>query len=319
MRNTLKKLSAHVKNMWVQPSFFFKTRFLKVSLHFLLTSAKLSILCTGLIAVNLALASIGYGQSKLLKDAVAVWLFDEITKKKEKRAIVEVISDVTGNGHDARLLNEPKLRDGKFNMAMEFSQRRKSYLVVPDHEALQLTDSITILAWVKRPASPKDAAPYYILAKGNTWQSDSPAYGISLHKVFNNMFYFWYKGGFQGTDGIKDDQWHHYAVVAQSKFGDAVLYIDGELKPVKHRDGAKRVELQPTPEGRTINIHIGALTPGRFDALSDNTIDEVAIFKTALTQAEIRKLMAVGLDRGIYSVSPADKLATGWGRIKQKQ
>ena len=30
-------MTAHVKNMCKKPSFFFKTRFLKVSLHFLLT------------------------------------------------------------------------------------------------------------------------------------------------------------------------------------------------------------------------------------------------------------------------------------------
>lgn len=272
-----------------------------------------------LIAVNLILASVGYGQSKLLKEAVAVWLFDEITKKKEDRAIVEVISDASGNGHDAKLFNTPKLRDGKFGMAMEFRQRRKNYLLVPDHEALQLTDSITILAWVKRPESPRDAAPYYILAKGQTWQSDRPAYGIALHKVFNNMFYFWYKGGFKGTEGIKDDQWHHYAVVAKAKTREVVLYIDGDLKPVKHEDGEKRVQLAPTPEGSAIDLYIGALRPGRFDALSDNTIDEVAIFRTSLTQTEIRKLMTVGLDRGIYSVSPLDKLATSWARIKQRR
>ena len=280
---------------------------------------KLCILYSGLIAIHLMFADVSHGQSKFLKEAVAVWLFDEITKIKENRAIVEVITDATGNGHNARLVNEPKLRNGKFNTAMEFSQRRKSYLLVPDHEALQLTDSITMLAWVKRPASPKDAAPYYIFAKGNTWQSDTPAFGISLHKVFNNMFYFWYRGGYQGTDGIKDDQWHHYAVVAKAKTTEAVFYIDGELKPVKYGDGAKRIELEPTPEGRRIDMHIGAITPGRFDAYSDNTIDEVAVFKTMLTQAEIRKLMTVGLDRGIYSVSPSDKLATSWARIKQNR
>ena len=272
-----------------------------------------------LIAVNLMLASVGYGQSMLLKEAVAVWLFDEITKKKEDRAIVEVIRDASGNGHDARLFNAPKLRDGKFGMAMEFSQSRKNYLLVPDHEALQLTDSITILAWVKRPTTPKDTAPYYILAKGQTWQSDRPAYGISIHKVFNNMFYFWYKGGFQGTDGIKDDQWHHYAVVAKGKTREVVLYIDGDLKPVKHEDGEKRVHLAPTPVGSAIDLYIGALRPGRFDALSDNTIDEVGIFSASLTQTEIRKLMTVGLDRGIYSVSPLDKLATSWAMIKQRR
>ena len=272
-----------------------------------------------LIAVNLMLASVGYGQSKLLKEAVAIWLFDEIAKKKEDRAIVEVIRDASGNGHDAILFNAPKLRDGKFGMAMEFSQRRKNYLLVPDHEELQLTDSITIVAWVKRPASPKDTAPYYILAKGQTWQSDRPAYGISIHKVFNNMFYFWYKGGFQGTDGIKDDQWHHYAVVAKANTRAVVLYIDGNLKPVKYEDGEKRIHLKPTPEGSAIDLYIGAIRPGRFDGFSDNTVDEIGIFRTSLTQTEIRKLMTVGLDRGIYSVSPLGKLATSWAMIKHRR
>ena len=278
---------------------------------------KLRIVGISLIAVNLMVANVSYAQSKFLRDVVAMWLFDEIYKKKEDRIISEVIKDASNNGHDAHLMNNPKLRDGKFGMAMEFSQGKKNYLQVPDHEALQLTEEITIVTWVKRPSSPKDAPPYYILAKGNTWQSDSPGYGIALHKVFNNMFYFWYKGGFQGTDGIKDDQWHHYAVVAKARTREPILYIDGEIQPAKHTDGEKRIELAPTPPGGKIHLHIGALTPGRFDALSDNTIDETAIFKTALTQADIRKLMQVGLDRGVYSVSPAGKLATSWAEIKQ--
>ena len=68
-----------------------------------------------------------------------------------------------------------------------------------------------------------------------------------------------------------------------------------------------------------MNLHIGVLTPGRFDSFSDNTIDETAIFKTALTQADIRKLMTVGIDRGIYSVSPTGKIATSWAKIKQRR
>ena len=75
-----------------------------------------------------------------------MWLFEELYKKKEGGTISEVIKDASNNGHDARLVNNPKLRDGKFGMAMEFSQRKKNYLEVLDHEALQLTEEISIVA-----------------------------------------------------------------------------------------------------------------------------------------------------------------------------
>ena len=265
----------------------------------------MDILRISLIAVNLMATNVGYAQSPLFNEVVAMWQFDEVGRPRS-------IEDTSGNGHDALVVHKPKFADGKFGTAIRSNRGTENYLEVPDHEALQLTDAISMVAWVKRPPVAKDRAPYYILAKGNTWQSNISGYGIALHKVFNNMFYFWYKGGFQGTDGIKDDQWHHYAVVAKNGARRPTLYIDGKLKSVTHEDGETRIELVPTPPHRTINLIIGALVPGkaRFDSFSDNTIDEVAVFKTALMQSDIQTLMTNGLDRGIYSVSPSGKLAT---------
>ena len=275
------------------------------------------IVCISLVVLNPSFAGFSYSQSEFNGQVVGIWLFDEIYKKKAGKTITYVIKDASGNGHDALLVNEPKLREGRFGMAMEFSQRRGSHLLVPDHEGLQPTEQISILAWVRRPPTAKDTAPYYILAKGNVWQGDDPGYGIALHKVFNNMFYFWYKGGFRGTDGRKDDLWHHYAVVAKVQTREPTLYIDGELQPVKHGDGVKQIEFLPTPLGQTMDLFIGSMRPGRFDAHSNNRIDEVAIFNAALTQTEIAKLMKVGLHRGFFSVSPADKLSTSWAKLKR--
>jgi hypothetical protein len=187
---------------------------------------------------------------------------------------------------------------------------------VADSEALQFTDLISITAWVKRPLreNARDTAPYFILEKGGEWQHDRPTYGISLHKIFSNMFYFWYQGGFQGVTGLRDDDWHHYAAVAKDGDRDAALYIDGELKPIEHTDGSRSVQLLPSP-GRA--LHMGALIPERFDSYSDNLIDDVAIFNKALTQDDVTRLL-LGLEAGILSVSPSGKLATTWAAIKQK-
>ena len=158
-------------------------------------AGKLGIISISLMIVNLILVDASYAQlarNRFLRDVVAMWRFDKI----EKRGFIE---DISGNGHYAESINNPTLVEGKFGMAMQFSQKNKRYLQVQDHEELDIVDVVSISAWVKRPTkkNAKDGAPYAILAKGREWQRDNAAnYALALHKVFNNMLYFWYEGGF---------------------------------------------------------------------------------------------------------------------------
>ena len=249
---------------------------------------------------------------ELLEAAVAIWTFDGTERNKDNDPFVR---DVSGNGHDAVMVNKPSLVDGQFGKAVEFNAGRKNYLEVPHHEDFDLDEAISISVWVKRPPRLQalDTAPYFILEKGGEWQHGRPTFGIALHKVFNNMFYFWYKGGYQGVNGIKDDQWHHYVVVAEDRERDPVMYIDGELKEVEHRDGQRVIALEPSP-GRA--LHIGAALPERFDSWTNNTIDDLVIFNVALSQADIERL-GKGVDNSIFAVSPSGKLATMWAALKQ--
>ena len=251
---------------------------------------------------------------ELLEAAVAIWTFERTDRNEENDPFVK---DVSGNGHDAVMMNKPALVDGKFGKAVEFNAGRKNYLKVPHHEDFDLDEAITISVWVKRPPRLQalDIAPYFIVEKGGEWQHGRPTFGIALHKVFNNMFYFWYKGGFQGVHGIKDDQWHHYVVVAKDGERDPAMYIDGELKAVETRDGQRVIELEPSP-GRT--LHIGAALPERFDSWTSNTIDDLAIFNVALSQTDVERL-GKGVDNSIFAVSPAGKLATTWAILKQSR
>jgi hypothetical protein len=270
---------------------------------------KLSIIGIGLIILNLAFTAVSDAQltgRKFLEAAVAMWTFEEAARVG--------IPDITGNGHDAKLINKPVLVDGKFGKAIEFSDTRKNYLEVPDDVDLNLEDVISISVWVKRPPrlQATDVAPYFILHRGAEWQWQDPGYGIALHKVFDNMFYFWYQNGFQGASGIKDDEWHHYVAVAKDGERAPTLYIDGESKPVEHSDGAKKMILAP-PLGQP--IYIGALLPARFDSFSKSIIDELVIFNVALSEADVKQL-GKGLDKAIFAVAPSGKLATSWAAIK---
>ncbi len=273
------------------------------------STAKLSTIAIGLSVLNILFTTVSDAQltgRKFLEKAVAIWTFEEAGMKG--------IPDITGNGHDAKLVNKPALVDGKFGRAIEFSDTRKNYLEVPDDVGLNLEEVISISVWVKRPPrlQATDVAPYFILHRGAEWQWHGAGYGIALHKVFNNMFYFWYDGGFQGASGIKDDQWHHYVVVAKDGERTPTLYIDGESKPIEHGDGVKKMRLAP-PHGQS--IYIGALLPARFDSFSKSIIDELAIFGVALSEADVKQL-GKGLDIAIFAVSPAGRLATSWAAVK---
>ena len=273
------------------------------------STAKLSAIGIGLIALNIVFTAGSDARltgREFLEKAVAIWTFEEAGNKG--------IPDITGNGHNAKLINKPGLVDGKFGKAIEFSDTRKNYLEVPDDVGLNLEKVISISVWIKRPPrlQATDVAPYFILHRGGEWQWQGAGYGIALHKVFNNMFYFWYQNGFQGVSGIRDDQWHHYVAVAKDGERAPTLYIDGEAKPIEHGDGVKKMGLTP-PHGQP--MYIGALLPARFDSFSKSILDELAIFNVALSDADVRQL-GKGLDIAIFAVSPSGKLATSWAAIK---
>ena len=269
-------------------------------------------LSVSLMILNLVLINFGHTQTgdRFLRRAVAIWSFEEAKKGG-------LIEDLTGNGHDALFVNSPELVPGRFGMAMQMSEKTKSFLEVPNAADFNFSEAFTVAAWVKRPIKkpPRDRAPYPILAKGQEWQRIAGAnYGVSLHKVFDNMFYFWYKGGFQGVSGVDDGDWHHYTVIVdvRAKPIRLELYIDGVLKPIKHHDGEKKVLLVPNH----YDVRIGAFHGESFNSHSDNTIDELAVFHTTLSEVDIKHLM-LGFDNAIRSTSPGAKLALLWGTIKQ--
>ena len=241
---------------------------------------------------------------------VGMWLFDEIDDKG-------FTADASGKRNHGQVMNDPELVEGRFGKALRFGKEKA--VVVPHRENLVLNKVVSISAWVKRPlrenATDIGSAPFYILEKGGTWahgQLGEANYGLALHKIFGNMFYFFFQDGFRGVDGIPDDNWHHYVAVATHRASDPEMYIDGELKPVQHRDGSGKINL----DFNTRDLHIGALLPERFDSYSESVIDEVIIFEAALTGADVRRLQK-GAENTFFAVAPQGKLATTWAEIKK--
>lgn len=272
-------------------------------------ATRLSIIVIALMTMSFISTDVSDARIKP-EDIVGMWLFDEVEK--------EVTKDLSGNLHHAKVVNNPELVEGKFGKAFAFGKGK--YLEVQHHRKLQIDDVISISVWVKRPlrknANDIIAAPFYILEKGGIWahgQQGQANYGIAIHKILNNMFFFFFRGGFRGVEGIPDDQWHHYVAVAKDNETDPAIYIDGIPRPIALRDGEARIALFPDSK---MNLHIGALLPERFDSFSESVIDELLIFNVALNEAEIIQLKT-GIENLLFAVSTSGKLATTWAEIKR--
>ena len=240
------------------------------------------------IVISLMFVGISYAAP------VGIWLFDEGSGTNAK--------DSSGKGNDGEIYDAQWV-DGKFGKALQFDGGTGEFIEVPDHDSLNLTDEITITAWVNRKGLGTGSWEP-ILKKGLS-------YGVG-YIVADQKFSFglatdinpWSDYPINKT--IQDEEWYHLACTYDKSVEKLKVYLDGELK--------KEYDLKGSIKVNTNNVKIGSGFNG--------TIDEVAIFNQALTQGEIEDIMDNGL-AGIVTApklhtasKTANKLVTIWGRIK---
>ena len=276
----------------------------------------LTVMVVTLILAGLSMPEPGYARLRM-QNVVGMWLFDEIIESGP----VKIVRDSSDRGHDGLVMGNPDLEghphlvEGKIGKAMMFGNGK--YVKVADHKDLRIHDVLSISVWVKRPmpkvAKDLKSAPFYIVEKGGFWghnQLGMTNYGLAIHKILDNMVYFFYKGGLRGAKGIPDDNWHHYVAVVKNGIEHVTIYVDGERRPDSVTNGQGRVSLFTSNR----SLHIGALMPERFDSYSETIIDELIIFKTALSSGDVDQLRG-----GFFAVSPSDKIASTWAQIKQER
>jgi len=231
-----------------------------------------------------------------INGAVAKWLFDEEKGDVAKEPI---------NGLDGTLNADPKWVKGKFGGALEFNNT--NWVEVEGNPLMDITDQLTAMAWV-HPASEKQVEFAKIVAK----LKDKPK-GID----YPYQIAFQMDGGAGlvataniGGNGVTTEPtikgftgWAHLAMVFDGKA--LKLYMDG--KEVASAAVAGKLATTDTP------FFIGgraADSPQKFEGV----IDEVRLFKRALSQSEIQALMEKGDEA--QAVAPENNLASTWGNIK---
>lgn len=188
--------------------------------------------------------------------------------------------------------------DGKISGGVEFSGA--AFIEFPKDKVLDITDEVTMEAWVK---------PGEVLAdSGIMGRRTQPNVGGYCMQWTNAMFETWiYIGGWQGTRGLQTmkpetGEWHHVASVFDGS--KIIQYVDG------------KVDIEMTAVGKAGSVdetfRIGQPQTAAIPSMT-GTMDEVAVYKRALTADEVKTDMEKGV---ISAVSPQDSLATTWGTIR---
>ena len=225
---------------------------------------------------------------------VGAWLFEDGNG--------DTVTDASDNGLDGKFAQgNPEWVEGKFGGALEFGG---SDMVTVDHDdALNLGD-FTIAAWVNIP---KISGMWQIIASKENRNPTGRNYGLFGNINTGVVHYsFTTNAGWKSFDArtaVTDGEWHHVAGTYDGS--NFKLYLNGA------------VDAESTPGTEPDNhenfLYIGGCDVGGY--WMTGTIDELALFDRALSEAEVSELMEDGLSVAL-DVTPGSKLVTTWSHIK---
>jgi hypothetical protein len=256
-------------------------------------------IATKLVAVCLALiwtalsADISCGEIDE-ENIVAMWLFD--------KGEADVAEDSSTNSNDASFNGGPKWVDGKFGKAISFDGA-DDYLSAEDSDSLDVGgEAMTLLGWINADAFP--ASWNHLIRK----TPENPRiYILGVHDT--SLPFTFLKtdtqqyADIQGPNPVPTGEWVHLAMTYNGQ--EIAIYVNGEVEIT-------------SPASGTIEASDGELRIGRGDPAGYFTgaIDEVAIFRVALSQDEIKEIMNDGFE-AFLAVEPRCKLVNTWGSIKR--
>ena len=228
-------------------------------------------------------------QHTLGSDAVGIWRFE-----KGSGTIAYDESSYGNNGTLGGTCGascQPDWKSGEdciFDSCLDFNSDNNDYIEISDSSSLNITDALTIEAWVKTATGANERG---IIAQGSGFAGvTSPGYSLrirqgvpafALRKGDNSGYWDLYTG-----TNIEDGKWHH--IVGTFDTSKMYKYLDGKLE-------------QECDTGQT---SLGALG-FRIGVLNSvyGAIDEVRIHNRALDSVEIKKHYVKGLERHKITMS----------------
>ncbi len=245
------------------------------------------------------------------KSIVGVWLFDEVNNK-------DLSPDSSDNGNDAELLKGAELvDDGKFDKALSLSGDDEFQIaMVETSKSLDsCAEEYTTTTWVKLKKKDK-------VVLGGCCNDDHAIINFK-YTCLLNIFGPGRGGGHgkveigsgqlapswvAGPTLVNDDKWHHIAFTYDGK--KMIAYIDGKVDAESNTGGVFGLTGQA--------LRIGGMEGER---PAWGLMDDVAVFNTALSEADVNDIMNQGLGKlfGFTPVTPIGRLTTVWASVKSER
>ena len=283
--------------------------------------ARFTLLCVGLAFASLVLPSVSDAQLDMT-GVLALWLFEE--------GKGTTVTDSSGNGHDGEFRATPEWVEGRSGRgALHFPAGGENWVAIRtsnlanNDPVIPETVDITMGIWVKPGGTQNTHAN--ILASHNGYR------GISFEQIGDDVNRFNVPIGTAGADDALRAQWVYNTLDASGNDIATQLVTDEWNHFVVTKAGNHTTQYLNGEVSAESDIHEGpVLVPDRFYIGSgrtwsddsgrwfNGTVDDAFLFTRALTQDEIKGIMVNGLIETSTAVSPANKIATVWGRIKAR-
>ncbi|HIE29869.1 TPA: LamG domain-containing protein [Candidatus Poribacteria bacterium] len=232
----------------------------------------------------------------LLDDAVGVWLLNESSGT--------TVHDTSGNeNHGEMRGGSGKWVKGKFGNALQLNGTSE-FVEVPDSDSLDLEEQVTMVCWFNWEGSGDGWQTFF--SKG-PMSGPNENYALFINNGGRHTHFCTNAGGRNclnsPNNAFEPNKWHHTAATYDGK--RKITYLDGK-------------EVQNDPLSGKMVTNDNYLGIGFREGSSHywkGMLDDMAIFKRALSADEVVDIMENGLE-AIAPVRPDDKLAATWGKIK---
>ncbi|HUU16080.1 MAG TPA: LamG domain-containing protein [Sedimentisphaerales bacterium] len=200
-------------------------------------------------------------------------------------SVSDIVTDQSGNGHDGvvngDITAEPS---GKYSGAAKFTTGSYFDLDGENFPVEEVpTTGITLAAWIKCENTGGDHAIFNARASDATW--------LIHPEARSNGEFRWLLRSYGGTTifdiragSVTWDEWIHFAGTYDKAAGKAILYINGELVREENISNAADIA-GDWASGARVGYNIDNARP--FTGL----MDDFLMFRRALSQAEVKKLM----------------------------
>jgi hypothetical protein len=248
----------------------------------------------------------------LTNDLVSHWPLDVVQGTKTPDV-------VSGYDMDLNNLTTNDVVAGAVSNSFSFSNARRTLLsrvhASSDNLPINKHPAFTISLWINAVGMGQTDLRFF--SEGNTGVSD-PLFNLGTHSTAadNSVDVFIRQGGdevphLRTTGQPLDGTWHHFAFV-QNPDGTRAIYIDGMLDPLA---------IPLRREGIVWNFNdttIGGILRASASHWITGLIDEVALWKRALSEAEINDVKMNGVPRiGVVLPLEVRSFAADFGAVVQ--